>query len=55
MRTRDNGFTLRELMIVVAIVAAIAIPSLLNARKSGNETSAIGSLRRGDCNGEPRR
>jgi len=43
-----QGFTLIELMIVVAIIAiiaAIAIPSLLNARKAGNEASAISSLR----------
>ena len=45
---KKNGFTLVELLIVVAIIAAIAAiatPGLLRARISGNEASAIASLR----------
>ncbi len=44
----DRGFTLIELLIVVAIIAiiaAIAVPGLLRARMTGNETSAIASLK----------
>jgi len=48
MKNSSKGFSLIELLIVVAIIliiAAIAIPNLLRSRIAANQASAVGSLR----------
>src|SRR5579883_2970529 len=48
MRRDSKGFSLIELLIVVAIIliiAAIAIPNLMRSRIAANQASAVGSLR----------
>jgi prepilin-type N-terminal cleavage/methylation domain-containing protein len=47
-RSRDDGFSLVELlvvMVILGVLAAIAIPAFLNQRRSGYDTSAKSDLR----------
>ncbi|MGB1772347.1 MAG: type IV pilin protein [Planctomycetota bacterium] len=48
MKNAENGFTLLELMIVIAVlslIAAIGIPNLMPSLSGGREAAAIGSMR----------